>query len=99
MTEHTAYHNDAWIVSLVDYIRGVLAESKVPVVGICFGHQIIGRALGATTRAAPGGWEVSVESVDLSDEGKRIFGHDTLVPIPPSECPNSANPAEPAPNA
>ncbi|KAK2608581.1 hypothetical protein QQS21_002928 [Conoideocrella luteorostrata] len=77
-SKHTAFNDDPWIVSLVEYIRQVLTASKTPVVGICFGHQIIGRALGATTGRAPGGWEVSVEKVDLCDQGQQLFGVSSL---------------------
>ena len=45
-TEHTSFADDAWIVRLVDYVRDVYQNSQVPIVGICFGHQILARALG-----------------------------------------------------
>lgn len=42
-------------------------------VGICFGHQIIGRALEAKLGVNPNGWEVSAVPVKLTDKGKEIF--------------------------
>ncbi|KID87745.1 GMP synthase, partial [Metarhizium majus ARSEF 297] len=45
-SKHTAFADDAWIVQLVAYIRDVLNTSRTPVVGVCFGHQVIARALG-----------------------------------------------------
>ncbi|EXV05179.1 glutamine amidotransferase class-I family protein [Metarhizium robertsii] len=78
-SKHTAFADDAWIVQLVSYIRDVLNTSRTPVVGICFGHQVIARALGATTAVARGGWEVSVSSVDLSPDGRKLFGASSLM--------------------
>ncbi|OAA66548.1 glutamine amidotransferase class 1 [Niveomyces insectorum RCEF 264] len=50
----------------------------VRVLGICFGHQICARALGAPVQRSPTGWEVSVTDVTLSPEGTAFFGQDTL---------------------
>ena len=55
------------------------------IIGVCFGHQIVGRAMGARLGRNERGWEASVVDVDLTPKGKEIFGKDTLVrPIFPS---------------
>ncbi|KAH7157782.1 Aldehyde/histidinol dehydrogenase [Dactylonectria estremocensis] len=77
-SKHTAFADDAWIVSLVEFVKRVLTTTKIPIVGICFGHQILGRALGAKVGVSPGGWEISVDKINLSEEGKKLLGVPSL---------------------
>jgi len=63
------------------------------VVGICFGHQIIGRALGADVDKNPSGWELSVEKIALNAQGQKLIGvpsvelhqmhRDAVLTVPP----------------
>lgn len=78
-TEHTAFENQPWIISLVDYMKDFFANSSKPVVGICFGHQIIARTLGGTVAINPGGWETGVVNIDLTPAGREVFGLAALV--------------------
>lgn len=55
---------------------------QTPVVGICFGHQIIARALGSRVGRNPNGWEVAVSDVNLTEPGKELFGREILVHSP-----------------
>ncbi|CAI6098761.1 unnamed protein product [Clonostachys chloroleuca] len=77
-SKHTAFKDDEWIVSLVAYVKSFLETANKPAVGICFGHQIIGRALGAKVGVSPGGWEISVENIDLTPNGKKLLGAKAL---------------------
>ena len=43
------------------------------ILGICFGHQIIGRALEAKVGRSDAGWEIAVCDMDLTEEGKKEF--------------------------
>ena len=80
----------AWIVKLVSFVRELLlGEGTTPeegegedegrrrkkVIGVCFGHQIIGRALGGTVAPCElaHGWETSVCEMDLTDAGRGLF--------------------------
>ena len=65
----------------MDFVKEVLAHSKVRVIGVCYGHQIVGRTLGAKVARSEGGaWEVSVCQVNLTEKGKELFGgKDTIV--------------------
>ena len=66
---------------MVDFVKEVLAQDRVKIVGVCYGHQIVGRALGAkVARSESGAWEVSVCQVIQTEKGKELFGgKDVLV--------------------
>jgi len=57
----------------VDFTSKVLAHDRIRAIGVCFGHQIIGRALGVKVGPNEAGWEVAVSGVDLTSEGKEVF--------------------------
>ncbi len=56
---HDAYADKPWIEQLAAWILKVEA-CKVPLVGICFGHQIIARALGGEVAKSDKGWGLGV---------------------------------------
>lgn len=69
-----------WITRLVGFTRRILhSPSGIRVIGVCFGHQIIARALGVMPQRNNNGWEVAVSNVDLTDAGKDVFRLDNLV--------------------
>jgi GMP synthase-like glutamine amidotransferase len=64
---------------LVEFTEKVLKQDRIRIIGVCFGHQILGRALGVKVGRSDDGWEISVLPVELSAKGKEIFQQDTLV--------------------
>lgn len=60
-----AYGNDVWICRLLNLLKR-LDSMKKKVLGICFGHQIVGRALGGKIGRASSGWDIGVRTVNLS---------------------------------
>ncbi|RDW69384.1 class I glutamine amidotransferase-like protein [Coleophoma cylindrospora] len=72
-SKHNSFDNDPWILKLVDFVQAILAQRRVRVIGICFGHQIVGRALGAKVDRSDKGWEASVTAIDLTKRGQEIF--------------------------
>ncbi|KAI9713430.1 MAG: hypothetical protein M1820_000812 [Bogoriella megaspora] len=73
-SRHSAFDNDPWIVRLVDFTRKVIEEQdRVRVIGVCFGHQIVGRAMGMKVQRADEGWEISVCGMDVTEKGMELF--------------------------
>ncbi len=68
-----AYEEHAWIASLEEFIRTAYSH-EVPLVGICFGHQIIAKALGGKVEKFSGGWSVGRVEYHLE-------GHQQPVPL------------------
>ncbi|KAK3009274.1 hypothetical protein RJ639_014317, partial [Escallonia herrerae] len=66
-----AHGNDAWICKLLNLLKK-LDSMKKRVLGICFGHQILGRALGGKTGRAISGWDIGVRTVHLSPSSKLL---------------------------
>lgn len=62
-----AYEDHPFIKPLEAFIRKAIA-AKVPMVGVCFGHQIIAQAMGGTVEKFPGGWAVGAQDYDFGGE-------------------------------
>ncbi|XP_031126059.1 gamma-glutamyl peptidase 5-like [Ipomoea triloba] len=60
-----AHGNDIWICKLLNLLNKLDAMKK-NILGICFGHQILGRALGGKTGRATSGWDIGVTAVHIS---------------------------------
>lgn len=66
-SRHGAYEGHDFIPKLEALIRRAYAEG-VPMVGICFGHQIIAQALGGKVEQFKGGWAVGPQDYDFEGE-------------------------------
>ncbi|XP_062178150.1 gamma-glutamyl peptidase 5-like [Alnus glutinosa] len=74
-----AHGNDVWICKLLNLLKK-LDDMKKKVLGICFGHQILGRALGGKTGRNMSGWDIGVTTIHLSSSSK-LF---SSLKIPPT---------------
>ena len=63
-SKHGAYEDHDWIPPLEDLIREI-ADVGDPLIGVCFGHQIIAQALGGKVEKFAGGWAVGRQTYDF----------------------------------
>jgi GMP synthase-like glutamine amidotransferase len=78
-SKYNSFDNDPWILRLVEFTEKVLEQKRVRIIGVCFGHQIVGRAMGVRLGRNEKGWEASVTAIDLTKRGQEIFGQNSLV--------------------
>lgn len=70
-SKHGAYEDHAWIPPLEQLIRDITAARR-PLIGVCFGHQIIAQALGGEVRKYDGGWIVGQQDYDFNGTTLRM---------------------------
>ena len=61
-SRHGVYEDHDWIPPLEALIRKIDAR-RLPLVGVCFGHQIIAQALGGKVEKFKGGWSVGAHRI------------------------------------
>lgn len=66
-SRHGVYEDHAWIAPLESFIRAAY-DAHVPLVGICFGHQIVAQAMGGKVERYAGGWAVGAQDYDFDGE-------------------------------
>ena len=57
-SKHGVYEDYDWIRELEGFVRSLWAEEK-PLVGVCFGHQLMARAMGGHVQKSERGWGVA----------------------------------------
>ncbi|KAI9012421.1 class I glutamine amidotransferase-like protein [Hyaloraphidium curvatum] len=58
---------------LIKAWHGAYCEGGVPLIAVCFGHQLVHHALGGAVKENPKGWEVGLIRVDPTPAGRAIF--------------------------
>lgn len=83
-SRHGAYEDHAFIPPLEAFIRDAYA-AHVPMVGICFGHQILAQALGGRVEKFSGGWSVGKQTYRINGTQMRVnaWHQDQVVELPP----------------
>ena len=66
-SRHGTYEDHPWIPPLENFIRAAFA-AHVPLVGICFGHQIIAQAMGGKVERFAGGWSIGATDYDFGGQ-------------------------------
>ncbi len=59
-----------WMLYAEGYVRAIVA-AKIPLLGICFGHQLMGQALGGHVAKNPRGRELGTVAVERDPESDR----------------------------
>lgn len=77
-SRHGVYDELDWMAPLQEFI-GRLAAAEVPLIGVCFGHQIIAQALGGEVVKSDRGWGVGVHSY-------RVEQQHSWMPTHPAQC-------------
>jgi GMP synthase-like glutamine amidotransferase len=61
----SVYDDEPWIYAFAGLVRDI-AQARLPMVGVCFGHQMIAHALGGRTAKSDRGWGIGVHTFDVS---------------------------------
>ncbi|MGH1372582.1 MAG: type 1 glutamine amidotransferase [Cellvibrionaceae bacterium] len=81
------YEDHAWIEPLECFIRQTY-DAAVPIIGVCFGHQILAQALGGKVEKFDGGWScgaVIYDDVNADRPSQTVMAwhQDQVVQLPP----------------
>jgi GMP synthase (glutamine-hydrolysing) len=71
-SKHAVYEDHAWLAPLAALVRDAAAR-RVPMVGICFGHQVMAAAFGAGVAKSDKGWAIGVHEWDEGGRPLRLM--------------------------
>jgi GMP synthase (glutamine-hydrolysing) len=82
-SRHGVYEDHGWIGPLENLIHAIIASGR-PLVGVCFGHQIIAKALGGRVEKYAGGWALGRTLYDFGDAKLALnaWHQDQVVALP-----------------
>jgi len=63
-SKHAAYEDHDWIAPLEQFIRHAYSQN-IPIIGVCFGHQVLAQALGGKVEKFSGGRSVGRQHYQL----------------------------------
>lgn len=72
-SKHGVYEDLPWIPPLKQFLQDAYA-AEVPLIGVCFGHQIMAEALGGRAEKSPKGWGAGAHSYQASEDDPAWFG-------------------------
>ena len=84
-SKHGVYEDHDWIKPLEQLIREI-RDAQKPLIGVCFGHQIIAQALGGRVKKFDGGWAIGPQEYQTA-EGETVtlnaYHQDQVLDLPP----------------
>ena len=89
---------EGWMVELEAWLRGAVAGG-LPLLGICFGHQLLASALGGVVGDHPQGMELGTVEVELLPEAAEDPLFAGLPPRFPAQTTHAQSVLEPPPGA
>ena len=85
-SRHGVYEDHEWLPPLRELIKQIY-KNKTPLVGVCFGHQIIAQALGGVVEKFKGGWCVGSTKYKFEDKDVTLNAwHQDQVIVPPANA-------------
>lgn len=87
-SKFSAYENLPWITKLEQFLRDAYA-ADVPIVGICFGHQVLATALGGVVEKYSDGWAVGPHSYEMQGRDEPMIinaWHQDQVTVKPASA-------------
>ena len=74
----SVYDDIDWLRDVEQLLRDMVA-TETPYVGICFGHQLMAQALGATVAKADYGWGIGAKHYDIVEQQPWMDSADQIV--------------------
>ncbi|TLU90749.1 amidotransferase [Dyadobacter sediminis] len=63
-SKSSVYDQEEWILQLKQFVKDIY-QSEKKYIGVCFGHQMLGEALGGKVQKSDSGWCVGVHSFQI----------------------------------
>ncbi|XP_071697023.1 gamma-glutamyl peptidase 3-like [Rutidosis leptorrhynchoides] len=79
---YDAYGDDEWVLELC-FLLQIIDSMQKKVLGICFGHQVLCRALGGKVGKSHSGWDIGLRNVKIIKDNFPFNFLEDLPEIPP----------------
>jgi GMP synthase (glutamine-hydrolysing) len=84
-SDKTVHEHEPWSVRAGEWLAAVVAAG-VPVLGVCYGHQLLADALGGITGRNPRGREIGVVEIEVSTGDPLFDGLPPRFPVFATHC-------------